>query len=53
MAERQRQNPKPERRVRRAHDTKPRDDWMEDERRREPEESEIEPDPSDKPRFRS
>jgi len=52
MAEQRRQNPKSERRVRGAHDMNPREDRI-DERRREPEDSEVEPEPSAKPRFRS
>ena len=53
MAEQQQPNPKPERRMRRAHDTNPREDRMDDERRRQPEDCEVEPEPSDKPRYRS
>jgi hypothetical protein len=37
--------------LRRTHDMNPREDRMDDERRREPEDSEVEPD--NKPRFRS
>jgi hypothetical protein len=37
----------------RAHDMNPRGDRMDDERRREPEDSEVEPEPSDKPRHKS
>jgi len=37
----------------RAHDMNPREDRMDDERRREPEDSEVEPEQTNKPRFRS
>ena len=36
-----------------ARDMNPREDRLDDERKREPEDSEVEPEPSDKPRFRS
>jgi hypothetical protein len=53
MAEQRPQNQKPEKRMRHAHDMNPREDRMDDDRSREPEDSEVEPEPSDKPRFRS
>jgi hypothetical protein len=37
----------------RAHDMNPREDRMDDERRRKPEDSEVEPEISDKPRYKS
>ena len=40
-------------RLRRAHEINPRPDRMHDERERPPEDSEVEPEPSDQPRFRS
>ena len=39
--------------LRRAHEINPRPDRMDDERELPPEDSEVEPEPSDKPRFRS
>jgi hypothetical protein len=36
-----------------AHDMNPRPDRMDDEREQSPEDSEVEPEPSDKPRYRS